>query len=127
LQKPLSAALFVPVPLRYNGAPRARALEPPRPNANSPAPPSRQAALGTAFRQVVAGASGPIKNVATAAESWAVKGPALEADIAALSKAAEGGMVVGDLKHLAFRAAEFYGYFCIGEMIGRGNVYGYFL
>ena len=78
-----------------------------------------QAALGTAFRQAVALGAKPIKNVATSAEAWATKGPSLEADIAALTKATEGGMVVGDLKHIAFRAAEFYGYFCIGECIGR--------
>lgn len=86
-----------------------------------------QAALGTAFRQAVAMGAKPLKNIATSAEAWATKGPSLEADIAALTKATEGGMVVGDLKHVAFRAAEFYGYFCIGECIGRGNIYGYFL
>ena len=105
---------------------RGRGDAPVRPNADQ-ALCCRQAALGQAFRQVVAGSAAPIKNVATKAEAWATKGPSLEADIAALSKATEGGLVVGDLKHMAFRAAEFYGYFCIGEMIGRGNVYGYFL
>ena len=107
--------------------PAGGAQSPCRSAANRPLCRCRQAALGTAFRQVVSGAAGPIKKVATSAESWAIKGPALEADIAAMSKATEGGLVVGDLKHMAFRAAEFYGYFCIGEMIGRGNVYGYFL
>ena len=86
-----------------------------------------QAALGSAFRGVVGGAAGPLKRVAAGAETWAAKGPALSADIEALTKATDAGMTVGDLKHLAFRGAELYGYFCIGEMIGRGNVYGYFL
>ena len=36
----------------------------------------------------------------------------------------QGGMQVKDLKHVALRGAELYGWFSIGEMIGRWNVYG---
>eukprot|EP01048_Picozoa_sp_COSAG05_P009204 COSAG05_NODE_741_length_7601_cov_8.262997_1_plen_88_part_00 len=86
------------------------------------------AAIGNAFRNtLLAPLARNVAKGAQATEAWATKGPALSADIEALKKATEGGMVVGDLKHLALRGAELYGWFCIGEMVGRGNIYGYFL
>ena len=86
------------------------------------------AAIGNAFRNtLLAPLARNVAKGAQATEAWAAKGPALSADIEALKKATEGGMVVGDLKHLALRGAELYGWFCIGEMVGRGNIYGYFL
>ena len=78
-------------------------------------------------RLVIGPLAGSVKNAATAAESWALNAPTLTAELAAVGAKAEGGMVVGDLPHLALRMAEMYGWFKVGEMVGRGNVYGYWL
>jgi hypothetical protein len=77
------------------------------------------AAIGQAFRGIVGPAARAVKGGAAATETWATKAPTLSQDWAALTKATEGGLVVGDLPHLALRGAELYGWFCIGEIIGR--------
>ena len=79
------------------------------------------ASLSPFRTQLIGPAAAAVRTAAAGAESWALKGPTVKAEAEAFLEATKGGMVVGDLAHIALRSAEMYGFFCIGEMIGRGE------